>query len=368
MYGYFYKKHSSKRTETILQVIDNTHIEFEGEKIALLSEVSVSPRVGNTSRYLGFPDGSSFETLENDIVDTLFQIQKSHPLLFKIYKWEKNKKIIALSGLILIASTYLLITIGIPKFSKAVADTLPTSVSVSLAGEVLKLLDERVLEKSELPEERQRLLREQFKSHGDGLQEFNFQLHFRKGNAIGANAFALPDGTIIITDELVNLSDNNYEVQSVMLHEIGHVIHRHSLRRLIASSGLAVVLVSLTGDVVAASSWVTLLPLILIESNYSQDIEWEADSYALQQMKKLEISPQYFADMMRKMADDENSIVIEKLPIDSSDSETSTAHSKTVKKEQPKNSESSWTDYFSSHPSTNERIKRFEKAAQLIKH
>ena len=32
-----------------------------------------------------------------------------------------------------------------------------------------------------------------------------YMLHFRKGGPIGPNAFALPDGTIVLTDELVDL-------------------------------------------------------------------------------------------------------------------------------------------------------------------
>ena len=355
MHGFYYSNNSTKRVEAKLQVIDEHRLELDGKQIALLSDVSVSPRIGNTARFLNFPDGSSFETLENDLVDKVFQVQTGQPLLNKIYLWEKNKLIIVLSGVTLIAATYLLIAFGIPKFSKTLAYTLPTSISVSLANEVLENLDKSILTESKIPLVRQQSLRDQFNSYAANQEGYNFKLHFRKGNRIGANAFALPDGTIIMTDELVSLASNDYELHSVMLHEIGHVIHRHSLRGLIANSGLAIVLVWLTGDVVTAGSWVSLLPLILIESQYSQEIEREADGYALQQMKKIKISPQYFADIMEKMSKSHESQLIDNTSTESKD-ET----------EISKKTGTSWTDYFSSHPSTNDRMKRFEEAAREI--
>ena len=71
-----------------------------------------------------------------------------------------------------------------------------------------------------------------------------------------------------------------------MAHEVGHVIHRHGLRTLIQKSSLAVLLVLVTGDVSTSSSIITALPAILIEAGYSQTMEREADTYALEYLQQ----------------------------------------------------------------------------------
>ncbi len=67
-----------------------------------------------------------------------------------------------------------------------------------------------------------------------------YSLNFREGGAIGPNAFALPSGTIILTDELVDIAgDDNDMVLAVLAHEIGHVDKKHSLRQIYRAAGTA---------------------------------------------------------------------------------------------------------------------------------
>ena len=47
------------------------------------------------------------------------------------------------------------------------------------------------------------------------------------------NALAFPSGDIVLTDKFVQLSKNQDEIDSVLLHEMGHVVHRHGLEMLI---------------------------------------------------------------------------------------------------------------------------------------
>ena len=50
-----------------------------------------------------------------------------------------------------------------------------------------------------------------------------YTLVFRKSDAIGANAMALPSGTIVVTDGLVTLAEDDREILGVLAHEAGHV-------------------------------------------------------------------------------------------------------------------------------------------------
>jgi beta-barrel assembly-enhancing protease len=53
------------------------------------------------------------------------------------------------------------------------------------------------------------------------------------------NAFAYPGGKIYITDALIeDLNASDDELAAVIAHEIGHVIHRHSVKRIVESSAV----------------------------------------------------------------------------------------------------------------------------------
>ena len=83
---------------------------------------------------------------------------------------------------------------------------------------------------------------------------------------IGANALAIPNNTIIVTDELVELAKNDDEIIGVLAHEQGHLVQRHSLQQALSSLGFSVILLAITGD---SSDLVTTLPAALIGAKYS---------------------------------------------------------------------------------------------------
>ena len=63
------------------------------------------------------------------------------------------------------------------------------------------------------------------------------------------NAFAYPGGFVFITKDLVTKLDaSRAELASILGHEIGHVVHRHSQRRLVQSQFISFVWRVLTYD------------------------------------------------------------------------------------------------------------------------
>lgn len=92
------------------------------------------------------------------------------------------------------------------------------------------------------------------------------------------NALVLPDGHIVLLDGLLNALDDD-EAMAVLGHELGHVVHRHSMQALMRSAGLAAVAGVVLGDFssVAVGATVSLQGLA-----YSRDAEREADRFALE--------------------------------------------------------------------------------------
>ena len=153
---------------------------------------------------------------------------------------------------------------------------------------------------------------------------------FRQGDAIGANAFALPSGIIVFTDEIIALSKDDRELLAVFAHELAHVKYRHTMRQVLQNSVTGLLVIMLTGDVGSASSLAAALPTLLVQTKFSRDFESEADNFAIVLLKQQGVSPVYLGDILERMR---------KLMGDGV-----------------------MPGFMSTHPSTSDRIKKFQHA------
>ena len=354
-------------------------VHFKSGDIApiAIANITISPRLANTTRFLKLPDGSQFETRDNDAIDALAQLKGGHSNSANkfIYALETHKVWVLSAFIILVVSVGGFVKYGIPYFSNEIAMTMPTKVSTFMGDNMQKGLDEYWKGKSTIEPSRQEELRKLYASLlPKDAGNFKWALVFKQGGVVGANAFALPNGTIIFTDELIQLADNDQQIASIMLHEIGHVQHRHSLRTLIQDFTLVILITIVSGDVSTSSSIITALPATLLESGYSQNMEWESDTYALNYMQKHGLDPNSFAEIMTKMeglhASADKDRTLESCDADkTTESEKEAEIDKTIADQEPtieaQEASAIW-QYFSSHPATEERIERFRHAAQPL--
>ncbi|MFY0597124.1 MAG: M48 family metallopeptidase [Cognatishimia sp.] len=117
------------------------------------------------------------------------------------------------------------------------------------------------------------------------------------------NAFALPGGHIVFFKGLIEAADTPEEVASVFAHEIGHVASRDPTRHALRSAGSIGVLGLLFGDF-AGGAMVLLLTERLIEAQYSQAAEIEADAFAMSIMEAAQIAPGALGDMFQRLSDE----------------------------------------------------------------
>lgn len=104
---------------------------------------------------------------------------------------------------------------------------------------------------------------------------------------MGMNAAAIPNNTIIVTDELVKISGTDEEVLAVLAHEQGHLVQKHSMQKVISNLGVAGLFALVTGDL---NDVVTVSVVVLTDAGYSQAIELDADDYAMQHWHQQQIS------------------------------------------------------------------------------
>jgi predicted Zn-dependent protease len=121
---------------------------------------------------------------------------------------------------------------------------------------------------------------------------------FRSSPQIGPNAFALPGGTVIVLDQIVQLADSDEQILGVLAHEMGHINERHALRQMLQASVVGLTMAWYVGDI---SSLLAAAPTALLETRYSRDYESRADQFAIDMLRSNHISPRYLADMLEKL-------------------------------------------------------------------
>ena len=106
------------------------------------------------------------------------------------------------------------------------------------------------------------------------LRTFSFEV--TKGTE--PNAFALPGGFIFVTRSLLELCNwNQDEIAFILGHEMGHVIRKDAMDRIITNSAIAVG-AKATPIRGLLASWLGRVGVKFLESAYSQDMELEADT------------------------------------------------------------------------------------------
>ncbi|MFT5506135.1 MAG: Zn-dependent protease with chaperone function [Gammaproteobacteria bacterium] len=325
-------------TESRYQLKTSNALTLDG----LVSTLEFSQRVGNIPRHISFNDGSQFVTKDNDLIDQwLLSNEHNDGRYHFLYRVESQWRWILVSLLVVIIASGGFFWKGLPWLSNTAAAALPVTVYQKLGDGTLDILDKSFLSPSELKQQEQDTVRQQFNALVKlvGEKEYRFELHFRKmGNL--PNAFALPSGDIVVTDQLIHMSSDPEELNAVFVHEMGHVIERHSVQQIIHASAISVMATVILGDVSAISNLAIALPGFIIESSYSRDHETEADDFALTTMIRLNKDPVHFANIMQKFLAFENAGKVE---VDS---------------------EATVGQYFSTHPATGQRIERARELSE----
>jgi len=199
---------------------------------------------------------------------------------------------------------------GTPWAAAQLSRHVPLEWELSLSQQAMAQVDQAWLKPSQLPPERQQALRTQFTELLARLEPSlkrypayapRYELHFRRG--MGPNAFALPGGTLVMTDELVEaaakqgLGDD--ALLGVLAHEIGHVEHRHGTRLIVEQGVLNVGLGLALGDV---SSLVSMTSTVLTGLAYRRQHESESDCFALALMASAQRPTAPMADLLLGMS------------------------------------------------------------------
>lgn len=194
---------------------------------------------------------------------------------------------------------------GVPWAADALVAAVPAEADRAVGEVALTDLRKRWLGPSKVPAARQQALRELFaaalRAAPAAERPPALELHFHDGGKVlGANAFALSGGSIVVTDEMVALLEGHDDtLVGVLGHEAGHVTERHGMRALARAALVGMATSVALGDF---STVLAGVPATLAHLSYSRDAEREADRHAAQLLVASGRSPEAMVVLFERLA------------------------------------------------------------------
>ena len=232
--GHFLDGQSSKRFGSCLTLNQTDHrvvdfVVFRDAADQLITigfcDLKIESRLGNIPREISLGEGRLFVTDDNDAVDELLRGQGASNTVSLLHRLESNISLIVFSTLSTLLCVWVSITYGIPVLAEKIAYNMPELVLEELGGG-LDLLDGQYFDPSGLAQDRQEEVRALFEPYFISHANLYPKLNFRSG--VGPNAFALPNGDIVFTDEFIELAKTDEELLAVLFHELGHLRLEHN--------------------------------------------------------------------------------------------------------------------------------------------
>lgn len=183
----------------------------------------------------------------------------------------KNRLLLVmLLGVAVMVGGYMLLGVAADTMAEGVSDGFETDLFASLGAKQKDWRDE-----ARSPAEKKAAKVFDKLAKAEGLRQLAYKLYFADEKQ--PNAFALPGGSVGVTQGLLSLVETDIGLACVLGHEIGHQQYRHSLKamgRALVFAGVVKML--LGGDDVAIG-----LALDLANRAHSRKQELDADAYGV---------------------------------------------------------------------------------------
>ncbi len=116
------------------------------------------------------------------------------------------------------------------------------------------------------------------------------------------NAFALPGGYVYVNRALLEKTESDDEVAAAVAHEIGHIVARHSIKRLQAALGynlLSILTAATTRDPRFTNGVNLAFNQVML--GYSREDEFLADKLSVKYMEKAGYNPQAVIRLLNRL-------------------------------------------------------------------
>lgn len=273
---------------------------------ASLNEVEVSEAVGNIPRTLTFSQGWVFVAKDSVKLNSYLDIHLKTGWVSRLEGRRRWIAAAAVGTVLFVLGAYYY---GVPALTNSITAHLPAVAYEKTEQQALFLLDKALFKPTQLSAEQQEKLLGRFNGM---IKKVNLGEHaqpkliFREMGT--PNAMALANGTVVVTDELIDLLETDEQVDAVIYHELGHVHHAHVMESVVRSSLVSLGLALLVGDASNIADVVSGGASFVLTMNYSREMEREADEFSAKQLKSQTGTVQPLAEAFRllKMSGQKN--------------------------------------------------------------
>ena len=261
---------------------------------APLAGLDLDAPLGRAPRRLTFPDGTLVEVEDGAALDEALDEGPWH-LLHRLERFHP-RLVLVVAGSLLGAWVIWRFALGV-MVAAAVWLTAP-AVTRAMDEGAMDLADRLLLAPTELPEETRARVEaihaELLALMPEAERIARPRLLFRRmGDA--PNAFALPGGTVVITDALIERFDDPDLWAGVLAHELTHVSESHGLENLYRALGLYAVVTLVAGETGPVLEDVLLEGNLLLGLSHGRAAEREADAGGVELMRAAGYDPEGLA-------------------------------------------------------------------------
>lgn len=114
------------------------------------------------------------------------------------------------------------------------------------------------------------------------------------------NAFALPDNSIVVTNDLIAMAQHPDELAGVLAHEIAHIERNHVMKNVIRSIGAGIFFDIVFGGAGAGQA-IAVATVNLASLRFSREDEADADARGLQYLAAAKIDAAGFARLFHRL-------------------------------------------------------------------
>ena len=313
-----------------VHLVDST----DGKSLASAppSAVRREQRLGSLPSTLVFPGGWRFQSHDHEAVDALLGAAGTD----RLHLWEAYRPHLILVVALTFGAAFAVWRWGLGALVAVAVALTPDALPSAIDDGHIAIADRTLADPSALSDaerDRVRQILGRLKAVAPEPRFADYKLVFRSMPKIGPNAFSLPGGTILVTDQMVRSFPEPDVLAGVLGHEIAHVAEAHGLKQVYRSLGTYLLVAVIVGDVGPILDDLLLEGGLLLSLSYSRDHEWEADRTGMELAARAGYDPAALALFFERMTAGERA------------------------------AGSSW---LSTHPATGERILEIRRYAEEI--
>ncbi|MDE2791535.1 MAG: M48 family metallopeptidase [Paracoccaceae bacterium] len=247
---------------------------------APITNILFEHRLGNLPYSVRFPSGWRFLCRDHDKLDAVLGSARSSARSGHLHHWEAFRPRLFLLVALALATGIAVWRWGLAALVAAAIALTPDSLPPLIDRGHVAFIDQTWADPSRLGEDERQRVRDilnQLLPAAPTPRFGDYTLIFRSVPGIGPNAFALPGGTIVMTDALVRSFPDSDMIAGILGHEMAHISEVHGLKQVYSSLGTFLLVEVVFGNVGPVLEDMLLEGGLLMSLSHSRDHERQAD-------------------------------------------------------------------------------------------